>query len=545
MASDPRVKDLKQRGDREFSRRLPVVSLWQEIADNFYPERADFTASRTTGEDFASNLTTSYPLMARRELADAFSSMLRSKDWFHIGTDQGDDEDNDARQWLEQKTKIMRRAMYDPESLFVRSTKEGDNDFAAFGQCVITVELNQYATGLLYRCRHLRDVAWCEDSDGKTSEIHDNITLTAREMNRLFRGKVDEKVKKCLEKEPYREFNCRRVVMPADYYEGEGKWRTPFVSVYYDCENDFLLEEKGFKYNPYVIPRWQTVSGSQYAHSPATIISLPDARLIQSITLVLLEAGEKAVDPPALAAMDAIRGDIGLYAGGITYYEPEYNEQQAGPALRYLTNDKSGIPFGMDMQEAIRNAIAQAFYLNKLTLPQLGGDKMTAYEVGQRVQEYIRGAMPLFSPMESEYNGGLCMTTFDLMLQSGGFGPADEIPESIRGADVQFRFESPLHEAEEQNKGQIFMQTKALLAEAAALDQTIPAMVDAKTAIRDVLRGIKTPAKWVRSEEDMQGIEEGLAQQQQAQEMLAAMQQGGAAAEQIGKAGQAIKGLEV
>jgi hypothetical protein len=40
---------------------------------------------------------------------------------------------------------------------------------------------------------------------------------------------------------------------------------------------------------------------------------------------------------------------------------------------------------------------------------------MTAYEVGQRIQEYIRGALPLFEPMEMEYNGALCERTFEIL----------------------------------------------------------------------------------------------------------------------------------
>jgi hypothetical protein len=34
----------------------------------------------------------------------------------------------------------------------------------------------------------------------------------------------------------------------------------------------------------------------------------------------------------------------------------------------------------------------RAFFLDALTLPQAGNKEMTAYEVGQRVQEYIRNA---------------------------------------------------------------------------------------------------------------------------------------------------------
>ena len=52
-----KVNDLFSRGS--------LLSLWQNIADNFYPERAEFTLSRTLGEEFADHLSTSYPVLAR------------------------------------------------------------------------------------------------------------------------------------------------------------------------------------------------------------------------------------------------------------------------------------------------------------------------------------------------------------------------------------------------------------------------------------------------------------------------------------------------
>jgi hypothetical protein len=47
--------------------------------------------------------------------------------------------------------------------------------------------------------------------------------------------------------------------------------------------------------------------GLAYAYSPATVVALPDARLLQQMTLTLLEAGQKAVDPPLKATSEAIR----------------------------------------------------------------------------------------------------------------------------------------------------------------------------------------------------------------------------------------------
>src|SRR5690606_30026686 len=128
-------------GDQLFEARAPLLNLWQEIADNFYCERADFTLQRSLGLDFASNLTTSFPVLCRRDLGNAFAAMLRptNQHWFHMSTVREDKIDNQGRRWLEWASGIQRRAMYDQKSLFVRATSEADHDFAAFGQCVISI----------------------------------------------------------------------------------------------------------------------------------------------------------------------------------------------------------------------------------------------------------------------------------------------------------------------------------------------------------------------------------------------------------------------
>lgn len=536
------AKALIGRGDQLYTKRGSLLSLWQEVADQCYPERADFTVSRSLGTDFASNLVTSYPIMLRRDLGNSFSSMLRSTavEWFSMRAAREENEDQPAMQWLEWAQGVMRRAMYDRRSQFTRATKEGDHDFAAFGQSVLSVELNGAGNGLLYRCWHLRDCAWCENSDGAVDTIHRKWKPTAQVLKKVFGDRVHRKVNECISganAKPYTEINVRHVVMPGEDYKPEFA-RFPFVSIYVDVDNNHIMEEVGQTYFMYVIPRWQTVSGSQYAFSPATVAALPDTRLLQDMTRVLLEAGEKAANPPMLAVQEAIRSDISIYAGGVTWVDKEYDER-LGEVLRPLSSDKSGIPLGIDMQRDIRQLLREAFFLNTLTMPQ-NGPEMTAYEVGQRIQEYIRQASPIFEPIEAEYNGALCETTFDLLLRNGAFGSVDNIPESLRGTDIKFRFESPLHEAIERQKGQKFMEVKGILADTLALDGGTAADIDVRTAFRDVISSIGAPAKWMRSEDDADDIRAEEEQQQQAAALLQTMNAGAQTAEQIGKASQAL-----
>ena len=530
--------------NRLFDKRGSLMSLFQTIAENVYVERADFTASRSLGTEFADNLTTSYPLILRRDLGNAFSAMLRptSIDWFHVRADREEYEDQPALEWLEKAGGVMRRAMYDRGAQFQRATKEGDHDFAAFGQAVLSVQMNKRANGLLYRNWHLRDVAWCEDEEGRVSTVHRKWKPTARDLVGIFGSKCHEKVHEKLtgpNPDPYCEINCRHIVMPAEHYDGEylGK-NLPYVSIYLDVDHNHMMEAVGQSYMMYVVPRWQTVSGSQYAFSPATVAALPDARLLQAMTEALLEAGEKAVNPPMVAVQEALRSDVSIYARGITWVDAAYDER-LGEVLRPLTQDKSGIPFGIDLRQSVMETLQEAFFINKLNLPTTGPE-MTAYEVGQRIQEYIRQAAPIFEPMESEYNGALCETTFELMMAAGAFGRADEIPESIRGREIMFRFESPLHDAIERQKGQKYQEVMGVMAQTASVDPTVVSDVDVKVAFRDTVNSIGAPAKWLRSEDEAQKITEQQQEAQQSQELLATLQQGGEAAKAIGEGGQAL-----
>jgi hypothetical protein len=535
---DDRAKKLIEQGDHLFSKKSSILSLWQETAEQFYPERADFTVTRSLGSDFAGHLMTSYPILARRDLGNSFASMLRRDKWFKMSTSREGQQDHSSKVWLEQARDVQYRAMYDRRSQFVRATKEGDHDYAAFGQCAISVELNRHADGLLYRCWHLRDVAWAENSEGLIDTIHRKWKPTARDLIATFGKNCHQLIKDIASKEPYKEIECRHIIIPSEEYDGG--FKAPYISIYIDVDNEHVMEEVGVFHRVYVIPRWQTVSGSQYAYSPATITALPDARLIQSISRVLLEAGEKSVDPPMVANREVFRDDFNLMSGGITWadIEGDIDIRNVITEIGKGTN----LPAGINIRDDVRMMISQAFYLDKLTLPDARA--MTAFEVSQRVQEYIRQALPIFAPMEYEYNGDLCEMTFDLMMRAGAFGSPMDIPQALRGENVQFVFESPLQAAIGQEKVGQLRSVAEMLQIAAKIDQSVAADIDIRTAFRDALDGAGVPTKWMRSEDDVAQILQQQAQDQQQQQAMQQIQQGAAAVQDVAAADQALGAMQ-
>lgn len=529
-------KQLRELADELFSKKMTLTSLHQEIAGHFYPMRADFTMTRTLGSEFASDLMTSFPITCHRELSDQFGSMLRpvAQPWFHTRQKYVEKQtDSEVRGYLEWFEETQRRAMYDRGALFTRATKDGDNDFAAFGMCAISVEMNKLANGLLYRCWHLRDMAWMENEEGKIGFVARRWKVTNRSLVKTFGDKVHPKVKEKVGEHPFDEVNCYHFIVDEDMYDGNAMGR-PRWSVYYDADHQHLIEATPIWGKHYVIPRWRTYQ--QYSYSPAAIAALPDARLLQAMTFTLLEAGEKATNPPIIATQNIVRSDVSLYAGGITWVDDEYDERM-GAAMRPLEQDFRGFNYGVALNQDTRALLHRAFYLDALTPLGARDKEETAYEVGQRVQKWIRDALPIFEPMEMEYNAALCDETFELMMRAGGFGDPRGWPKKLRGAEVDFAFASPLHDLIEQQKGNTFVQSIGLIGQAVGLDPGAATLPKVEVMLRDALQAVGAPATWVNSEAAVTQAKDQLAQQQQTAQKLAAMESASNTAKNLGQSG--------
>jgi hypothetical protein len=537
---DSRARSVVRLGSKLFSDKRTVDSLWQEIALNFYPKSATFTTTRSDGDEYADHLFSSYPSMARRELANMLAEFLRPDKFFaiHVDDEELDEADNE-RAYLEHLTTTQWRAMSDPIAQLVTATNQVDNDLVTFGNGVLWFGLNQTGDALLFLSHHLSDCAWAENSARKIDCLHRKWKPTARQLMDTFPKTISENVKKACSdgpgKDPHKEFDCLHVVMPSRLYDykTKGGRRFPFVSLYVEVESETVLEEVGLSHFPYVVPRWQRVSGSVFGVSMATDVLLPDGRTLQVVMRTLREAGEMHVNPPMLAFMDAIRGDIAMYPGGVTTSDIEYDGKLAD-VLRPITRDKSGYPIGREIVEALKEDIRQGFMLDKIQLPETTR-AMTATEVRRRVQEHIRAAAPISKPIQQEYNYPLCDGVFQLMMENNAF-PRDKMPESLADKDIKFKFRSPLDDLAEQNEAEIFLDVRdRIFAPAIQQDPSLAEIVDWPVATRDAARAMGFKAKWFKPKEAVGERAAQLAEEAQAQQTVQDIGTAGQIAEQSGK----------
>ena len=184
----------------------------------------------------------------------------------------------------------------------------------------------------------------------------------------------------------------------------------------------------------------------------------------------------------------------------------------------------------------------EAWYLNKLSLPQQGAK--TAFETAQLVEEFIRSSIPLFEPME-ENNAAILDMTAETLLRVGAFGPKEDMPEALRGQDVNFAFSNPLQEAIEKNKVFQFQNAVGLVGMAAQLDPAAVKDFDARKGLRDAIAGSGAPSDWIVEQDEADDAAESEAATANAMQAVQGVGMAGAAAEQVGKAGQALKAVAV
>jgi type II secretory pathway component PulL len=92
---------------------------------------------------------------------------------------------------------------------------------------------------------------------------------------------------------------------------------------------------------------------------------------------------------------------------------------------------------------------------------------------------------------------------FELAMQAGLLGSPYDIPQSLQGSDIRFKFKSPLSQSEEEEKATLFSQMSQMLAAAAEHDPGVVANVNFDEACRDAILSIGSPAKWLTSVEQV------------------------------------------
>ncbi len=492
---------------------------WQELAEVFLPRRATFTTQGRPGDKRTQRIFDSIPMLARRGLTATISGILRPKSspWFEAEPDKDLKDDDEVKAWVDDTNEKMFRAIYAPEAKFIKATHEVDDDLVTFGSGCLFVGETHDLNRLLFRSFHLKDCFPAEDEEGTIDTMHIVMRLTARQaVQRYGKDNVGLKVTEALEKqgkEQDKRFKFIWAVQPREERDGTQRdmLNLPVASRVIQVEGEHKVLEEGFHEFPFVFPRWDTASGELFGRSPA-MLALPDAKTLQAMGKTILVAGQKAADPPLLMPSDSIIGTPRTMPGGNTYYDAETAKDFRGrpPVVPLITG--MDLPITRDMQNDIREQVFSAFFKN-IFQPLLEKSGMTATEVLERREEFIRTAGPAFDGLESDYTAPMVELSFNIIQRGGGFLPP---PEALQNRDIKFKYVSPVEQARKQIEAAGMARFFELVAPLVGFQPEMMDHIDGDEIMRDAPDVSGMPERWLKSKDRVEAVRKQRAEAQQA-----------------------------
>ena len=511
-------------------------NLWQDLAQIHLPRRADFTIEQTPGARRTENQFDGTPMQAARALAASIDGLLKPKTspWFKIETDDDDlNQLDEVKQWLEFAETRVRNALYNPRSRFLQRSAETDIDLVVFGTGVLFIGDKPAEQRLQFRCHHLRECYLCENNDGDIDTVFRVFKLTARQaVQQWGADKVGQEVTTALgSNKPDDRFEFIHVVMPRNdpsYGVGDNRpprLKMPFASIWIERTDKHLLGEGGFEEFPYIVPRWDTAANEVYGRSPA-MIALPDSSTLNQIGKTLLIAGHKKVNPPLLVPAEGMRSARRTRPGGQTYYDAALLLKTGGRPPVFPLDTGANIPLGREMQNDIRVQVQKAFFNDLLRLPA-EKPNMTATEILERKEEYVRVVGPVFGRLEADYTGPIVSRVFNILSRAGVFGPPESVPQPLQGRNVRFEFNSPITRAIKQVAASAARKTLDDIAAIGGLKPDLYDNFDTDAMLRGIADANGVPMAWMHPLKEVAAMRDARAQAQakaaQAQTLMEGM----------------------
>ena len=439
--------------------RSMLNQLFEEIAEVLAPERVGFTApvvNRRPTKVFDTS-----PITSKRGLVNSIGAMLRPKSsapgkWFDIVPENEELLDQrEVKDWLDFAEDRLWRALYNPDAYFIQATGEIDDDLITFGTGVGFVGLRPDRTGLLFRSFHLKNVFIIVDHTNRPNGVLIAESLTPQQAAAKW-GR-ENLGKKTLERltstdERERKEKSEFIWKVAPRFDIDPRVKNninmPIMSLVVDVDSEHEVVEEGFEEFPFPIPRWDTRSGEVYGRGPG-ILALPDVLTLNQMGKTILRGLHRAVAPPWLLPSDSMVNAPQLKPDGVSYYDARAIRNLGITQPFQQMESRANIPWGLDAQAATREQIMAVFFKNILNLP-IDAPQMTATEVIQRREEFVREIGSVFGRLESDYTNPIVERSFNLMMREGEFGAPEQIPEALQGGAVEFRFASPVEKAKRQ-----------------------------------------------------------------------------------------------
>lgn len=505
--------------------RTNADAKWSELAEFILPSQSGVfeTENTTPGVSRTQRLFDSTAIQANHDLAAAIHSTLTNPatKWSKLRFKREDlNNDSDATTWLESANTLIHGVLN--ESNFDTQISKNYQLMSAVGTMILLHEEkredNEFV-GFQFTAWHLSEAAFSENKDGLVDTVYRRFKLTARQAWEKWGKKVSEKIMEALDENPEQEFPFYHCIFPREPNKVDTtSLRVPpkkraFASIYVDKTTGEIIEESGYYEFPVYVVRWQTGPGEVYGRGPGHI-ALPDIRTLNKVKDLGLNAIAKAVNPPMVATMRNVIGNLDLRPGKISVLRDPQGIRELVTQARFDVTQFS--------VEDLRNAIRGMFFIDKLMLPpRTETGEMTAFEVAERLQQMQRVLGPTLSRLNSEFLTPMVVRAFRILLRNNVLPPIPDIVKEA-GLSVDISFVNQLSRSQQMDD---LNNIRSWIQGIAGLAQVKPEVLDyvdadAIAKLTAKIQGV--PEVAVTNDRDVEELRAQRAQQMQAQQALEA-----------------------
>lgn len=516
--------------------RTQFETHWQDVSD-YVAGRRDFTRQRQPGGEARHTFIFDTTAMHRGGLLAAGLHGLQSDPlmpFFSLTTSNPDlMADVDVRGWLDFSSKHLLNLYRQPARGFNRAYQETYTDLVWFANAGCFQEDD---AGPRFVTRALRGLYWSANRFAQIDTIYEKFPLSARNAAKEYGDRAGKATKAAMDArnpQPDKEVWFLRVVHPTDDPDPRSllaSRRMAFVGLTFPFEEKTLAREEGFEEMPYHTPRWDCNAGEAYSFGPG-MYSAPDAMMLNEMQKTVLVAGQKATDPPALVPDKSfLKTPVRLYPGGqMIARESAFNQKQS--PIQLFPVDARGVGIGLDLIRAKQGDVSQHFLPELLQLLQREGlTPPSATEVVHQATAMAKVAAPILGNQRAELIGPSIRRSFAIELRRGSLPP---VPMLLQGEKLEIQYESPAARAQKTGEVDAIASTLRMAGEWAQIEPEVLHNINSDEAIRAIAQFEGIPASVVRSMSDVLERREAEGRAAQAQQQLAMLQQGAAAAKDI------------
>jgi hypothetical protein len=235
--------------------------------------------------------------------------------------------------------------------------------------------------------------------------------------------------------------------------------------------------------------------------------ALPDAKTVNKMKEISLDASQMAIRPPVQLPDDGFILPLKFKPGGSNFYRSGTNDRIEpvfkGSDMRVDLSDKELA----DHRQRIRNA----FYIDQLQLQE--GPQKTATEVNAIVEQQMRLLGPMLGRQQSELLQTLISRLFGVSYRRNLLKPLPAKLAKMRNLSVKYT--SVIARAQRINEGMNINRALDAMVPFINLDPNAKDIIDAENGVKGVARIYGLPTTMIRGKKDIETIRKARAQAQQ------------------------------